>query len=417
MSRGPQQRRWTEGTPSVTTLISPVAPRPTTPPTARATGAPPPAPVAVSFTGPRSVTLVEEARSPLLPGTVRVATLYSGISAGTEMTAYRGSNVYLTKLWDPARRLFTVGSQSFDYPVTGWGYSEVGEVVEVAEAVDGADGAEDADGAAGAASSSAVAVGDVVYGIWGHRSEAVLPATALAGRRLPPGVDPVAGVFARVGAIALNAVLAADLHLGETVAVFGQGVIGLLTTRLAALSGARVVAVDALAPRLELAAALGAAHTVDASTGADTGGAGVAERIKAHVPDGADVSIEISGSYRALHEAVRSTAPGGRVVAAGFYQGEGAGLHLGEEFHHNRIQVIASQIGGVPSGLAGRWTPERLHRVFMGLVADGRLDVGPLVSHVVPCDDVVEAYRLIDEDPAKTLEVVLDFRARTGGAR
>ncbi len=358
-------------------------------------------PVVVSFTGPRAVALVAEERPPLLPGTARVRTLYSGISAGTEMTAYRGSNVYLTKQWDPERRLFTSGAHSFDYPVTGWGYSEVGEVVELADAGDDADDA-------------GLRVGDVVYGIWGHRSEAVLPAAVLAGHRLPAGVDPVAGVFARVGAIALNAVLAAELHLGETVAVFGQGVIGLLATRLATLSGARVVAVDALEPRLRIARALGAAHAVDAS---GEPGATVAERVKAHAPDGVDVAIEISGSYRALHEAVRSTAPGGRVVAAGFYQGEGAGLHLGEEFHHNRIQVVASQIGGVPTGLAGRWTPERLHRVVAGLVADGRLDVAPLVSHVLPCDDVEAAYRLLDEDPASALQVVLDFRGRPEGSR
>jgi len=355
-------------------------------------------PVAVSFTGPRSVGLVEEDTAPLLPGTVRVRTLYSGISAGTEMTAYRGSNVYLTKQWDPAQRLFTAGSRSFDYPVTGWGYSEVGEVVECAPDLDRTD-VDD--------TVPALRVGDVVYGIWGHRSEAVLPAKTLAGRQIPPGVDPVAGVFARVGAIAFNAVLAADLHLGETVAVFGQGVIGLLATRLAALSGARVIAVDTIDPRLQLATRLGAWLTLNAADDTIT----VAEGVKSATPDGADVAIEISGSYRALHEAVRSTAPGGRVVAAGFYQGEGAGLHLGEEFHHNRIQIVASQIGGVPAGLVGRWSTERLHRVFMGLVADGSIDVTPLISHMVPCDDVVEAYRLLDEDAAEALQVVLDFRS------
>src|SRR3954452_18047605 len=158
-------------------------------------------PVAVSFTGPRSVALVEEDLPALLPGTVRVRTLYSGISSGTEMTAYRGSNVYLAKHWDPAQRLFTAGSRSVAYPVTGWGYSEVGMVVERADDVDDV--------------MAAPRLGDVVHGVWGHRSEAVLPAEALAGRQIPPGMDPVAGVFARVGAIALNAVLAADLHLGE----------------------------------------------------------------------------------------------------------------------------------------------------------------------------------------------------------
>ncbi|MGY1618925.1 zinc-binding alcohol dehydrogenase [Geodermatophilus sp. SYSU D00691] len=351
-------------------------------------------PLVVSFTGPRSVALVEEDAAVLRPGTVRVRTLYSGISAGTEMTAYRGSNVYLTKQWDPEQRLFTEGGRSFEYPVTGWGYSEVGEVVEVADDV------------------ADPRPGDVVYGIWGHRSEAVLPAGKLAGRQLPPGVDPVVGVFARVGAIALNAVLAAGLHLGETVAVFGQGVIGLLATRLAALSGAHVIAVDGIAPRLELATRLGASLTLDPTDEAIS----VAECVKSYARDGADVTIELSGSYRALHEAVRSTAAGGRVVASGFYQGEGLGLHLGEEFHHNRIQIVSSQIGGVPSGLGERWTPERLHRVFMGLVVEGRVDVASLVSHVVPCQDVEQAYRLLDERPAETLQTVLDFRA-AGPAR
>ena len=85
-------------------------------------------------------------------------------------------------------------------------------------------------------------------------------------------------------------------------------------------------------------------------------------------------------------------------------------LSIVGRFDPNRVQIIASQISGVPAPLSGRWTPERLHHTVMSLVADGRLDVGALVSHVVPTRDVVEAYRLLDEEPEKTLEVVLDFR-------
>src|SRR4051794_35228313 len=178
------------GTPTATAL--PPVPTTAAPPLRRGPAVPAPArrPVAVSFPGPRSVGLVEEDVPVLLPGSVRVRTLYSGISSGTEMTAYRGSNVYLTKHWDPAQRLFSAGGRTVGYPVTGWGYSEVGRVVEAADDVDG--------------TVPGSRVGDVVHGVWGHRSEAVLPADALAGRRLPPGVDPLAGVFARVGAIALN---------------------------------------------------------------------------------------------------------------------------------------------------------------------------------------------------------------------
>ena len=64
-------------------------------------------------------------------------------------------------------------------------------------------------------------LGEVVWGMWGHRSHAVLPAERLRGQALPDGMDPMVGTFARVGAVALNAVLASGACVGETVVVFG----------------------------------------------------------------------------------------------------------------------------------------------------------------------------------------------------
>lgn len=283
----------------------------------------------VQFVGPRQVEVAEHESAPLPAGHLRVRTRYSGISAGTELTAYRGTNPYLTRTWDAEARIFRDGAAGIEYPVAGWGYSEVGEVTEVSPELVGTPGMP--------------VTGDLVWGIWGHRSEGIVPAERMVGHTLPTGLAPLAGAFARVGAIAYNAVLAADIHLGEDVAVFGQGVIGLLTTRLAQLNGARVTAVDALDGRLTTAREYGARHTLNART--DT----VAERIReATGGTGADVAIEISGVYPALHEALRSVTVGGRVVASGFYQGDGAGLRLGDEFHHNRVQLICSQIGGVP---------------------------------------------------------------------
>lgn len=85
----------------------------------------------VQFTGPRQVEVAEHESSPLPPGHLRVRTRYSGISAGTELTAYRGTNPYLTRTWDAGARLFRDGAAGIEYPVAGWGYSEVGEVTEV----------------------------------------------------------------------------------------------------------------------------------------------------------------------------------------------------------------------------------------------------------------------------------------------
>jgi 2-desacetyl-2-hydroxyethyl bacteriochlorophyllide A dehydrogenase len=319
-------------------------------------------------------------------GEVRIETLYSGISAGTELTAYRGSNPYLSKRWEPGRRLFVPGEVSLNYPVEGWGYEEVGRVVQVDA---GGDGVEE---------------GQVVWGAWGHRSTCVMSGVDAAARRLRDGVDPVNGVFSQIGAIALNAILDADIHVGETVAIFGQGVPGLIATQLARLNGGHVVAVDRIAKRLELATQLGADHVIDATD------ISAAEEIKDLTSGrGADVCIEFSGAYGALHEAIRSAAYNSKVVVSGFFQGVGIGLSLGEEFHHNRIRLVCSQISGVSPALDHRWDEARLRSTVMDLQAQGRIDFASLVTHVYSVDEAAEAFRVLDETPEEAVQVILRF--------
>jgi threonine dehydrogenase-like Zn-dependent dehydrogenase len=317
---------------------------------------------------------------------VRLRTLYSGISAGTELTAYRGSNPYLTKKWEESARLFVDGSTTFAYPVDGWGYEEVGEVVEVGP---------DARG---------ISVGDRVWGTWGHRASTVQKSERAGQRILDPHADPRIGIFSQIGAIGLNVVLDADIHVGETVAVFGLGVPGQIAAQLARLNGARVIGVDNLPARRALAADLGADEVVDAGKGE------VAERIR-DLTDGrgADVCLELTGSYQALHEAIRSVAYSSRVCAAGFMQGEGIGLRLGEEFHHNRVQVVCSQISGVSPALQHRWNSYRLARTAMDLAVQGRLRLTELISHTLPVTEAPAAFALLDEHPERALQVVLSF--------
>lgn len=350
------------------------------------------------FAGPRQIEVVDAPPATLNAGELRVQTLYSGISAGTEMTAYRGTNPYLTASWDAEARLFR-GSDApseIGYPLDGWGYSEVGRVVEVRPA--GVDARSSGSGVTGDP-----VPGDVVWGIWGHRSEAVLPIERLRGHVLPRGLDPIAAAFVRVGSIALNGVLSADLGVGSTVVIFGQGVIGLLATRLAVLNGATVIAVDGIASRLERAAAWGASHTLAPSDD-------LAYTIRELTAGaGADVAIELSGSYHALHEATRVVGADGVVVASGFYQGQATPLRLGEEFHHNRVQILASQIGSVPQRLRARWDIDRLQRTVVDALADGRLDAASLVSHRFQLRDAATAYRLLDTEAATALQIVLEF--------
>ena len=339
----------------------------------------------VRFTAPRVAEVVDESPRPLTEHDVRLRTLFSGISAGTELTAYRGTNPYLSKRWDDKLRLFVDGAASREYPLVGWGYEEVGEVVEAGGAVDG------------------VAVGDRIWGTWGHRTETVVTGEYARARVLDPEVDPRAGIFSQIGAIALNVVLEADIHVGETVAVFGLGVPGQLVAQLARLNGGRVIAVDGVASRRKLALELGAADALDPAAG------GVAERVK-ELTDGrgADVCLEVTGNYAALHEAIRAVAYSSRVCAAGFMQGDGIGLRLGEEFHHNRVQVVSTQISGVPPSVQHRWDRLRLDRTAISLAGSGALRATDLISHTFALDRAPDAFALLDTNAQDVLQVVLE---------
>src|SRR5215217_2732619 len=227
----------------------------------------------VRFSAPRQATVVHVDDPVPGPGEVLLETAYSGISAGTELTAYRGSNPYLSRKWLPDRRLFVAGGSTQSYPLDGWGYEEVGRVV-----------------AAGSREDENL-VGCWVWGAWGHRSQAVRTAEYAGARVLPQANDLMAGIFAKIGAIALNAILDADIHVGETVAVFGAGVPGQIVAQLARLNGGRVIAIDPVASRRELAQRLGASMVLDPST------EDVADRVRAVTDNrGADVVIEMSGS-------------------------------------------------------------------------------------------------------------------------
>jgi threonine dehydrogenase-like Zn-dependent dehydrogenase len=342
----------------------------------------------IVFTRPKTVEFESYDDLPLGPHELRVRTLYSGISAGTEMTAYRGSNPYLSKQWDAKNRLFLASeAPSQPYPLSGWGYEEVGEVIEVSPDV------------------TSLKVGDIVYGTWGHRTHHILQEEYAGQRIKPEGLDPILAIYSHLGPIALNGILDADIHVGETVAVFGLGVVGQVIAQLARLSGARVIGVDMIDKRLQLARDLGAIEQ-----GFHPGEDSPAEKIKALTKGrGADVTFEASGSVHALHEAVRATAYSARVVALGFYQGQAQGLMLGEEFHHNRISIVCSQISNVNPGLSYRWDRLRLIHTIMDLQAQGALHLRPVITHVIPFHQAVQAFQILDETPEQALQIVLDF--------
>ena len=340
---------------------------------------------ALLLNAPRDLAFEVTTDRPLEPDEVRIRTLYSGISAGTELSQYRGTNPFMNRRWDEERRLFVEDEHpSWPYPVRNLGYEEVGEIVEIGPDV------------------TDLRTGQHVFGTWNHRTRHVASTEYARERLLPDGADPRIGIFSHIGAVALNGVHDAQLRIGEVVAVFGLGVPGQIVAQAARASGATVIAVDPDEGRRQTALRLGSHEAIPPD--------GAAEAIKGRTGGrGADACIEVSGAPSALSEAIRSVAYSARVVAMGFFQGELSGVRLGEEFHHNRVQLICSQIGGVAPETSYRWSKPRLWRTAIELQHAGILNLLPLITHRAAFDDAPDLFARLDRGEPGLLQAVLEF--------
>ena len=331
---------------------------------------------------PRALAFVDTPDVPLAPDEVRIATLFSGISAGTELTQYRGTSPFMGKHWDEARRLFVEGEASWPYPVANLGYEEVGEIVELGRDI------------------TSLSVGQHVYGTWNHRTHHVAKADWAVARVLPDGADPRIGTFSHIGAVALNGVHDARIRIGDTVAVFGLGVPGQIVVQAARASGATVIGVDPDPARRVVAERFGA-RTLDGPA---------AEAIKELTGGrGADVCIEVSGHPAALADAIRAVAYSSRVVAMGFFQGAVPGLRLGEEFHHSRVELVCSQISGTAPDAQHRWSKPRLWATAIDLQHRGLLDLRPLITHEAPFAEAPALFARLDAGEPGVLQAMLRF--------
>lgn len=316
---------------------------------------------------------------PLAKGRFRVDTLYSGFSAGTELTFVKGSNPYLAARWDDCYGVFIPGEAGFCYPVPFIGYMEVGRVAQ--------------------SRTPAVREGALVAMAYGHKTGHDADPTSDFYVLLPDTADLVAGIWAaQMGPICANGLLhaaaeavGADIRSlgdgveGRCVLVFGGGIVGILTALLAVRHGAAEVAVaDANPFRRECIARLGMIALPEAEVWRwckDRWSFGLRDR-------GADVVFQCKASAAGLHDCLRALRPQGAVIDLAFYQGGASDLRLGEEFHHNGLTVRCAQIGRVPRGTAHAWSRARLARETVELLREkGSALVDTLITHTVPLDD------------------------------
>src|SRR5437016_12817 len=222
---------------------------------------------AVWFARARSVELRAEELSEPRGDEVRVGAALSGLSPGPAMLVYRGQVDA-----DLAPDLPTLAG-GYGFPLK-YGYASVGRAVAVGRDVRG------------------LREGDLVFALHPHQDEYVISESLV--RRLPDRTAPEQGVFLANLETAINVVLDAKPRLGEVMAVFGQGVVGLLVTQLLRRSGTRVIAIEPSALRRPFAERCGAEAAIAPGDGrllrTLTGGRG------------ADIAIEASGNPAALQE-------------------------------------------------------------------------------------------------------------------
>lgn len=322
---------------------------------------------------------LEYEEGPPADGHVRLDTLYSGFSAGTELTFMKNTNPYFHSRFDGGRGVFLENEPDLRYPVPFLGYMEVARISE--SRAPGFDS------------------GGVVATTYAHKSGHTADPFQDLLVPLPEEIDPVLGVFvAQMGPIGANGILCADADAlgtqvsafgagvaGRNVAVIGAGTVGLMTALFAQKAGASsVVVADPSAFRREKADALGLIAMDEDQ---------LWQHAKARWHNGsrdrgADIVFQTRAHARSLHVALKALRPQGTVIDLAFYQGGADALRLGEEFHHNGLNIRCAQINRVPRGLSVQWDRRRLAEETITLLkSHGNLIREHMITHVVPFED------------------------------
>jgi threonine dehydrogenase-like Zn-dependent dehydrogenase len=346
-------------------------------------------PIELIVETPRKIAYVEYQERAPSGKEVLVQTSVSGIKHGTELNMYRGTLPFADELWDPCLRLFRAPGEGetiapfFPHTLGSWAAGVVTQVGPQA---------------------SRFRPGDLVHGEWKHRETALIHEDLL----YPVGsqVDEETMVFSDPARFALAAVHDAAIKLGDRVAIFGLGAIGMLALQMARLNGAaQVIALDVIPGRLSLAKELGADVVINPAE-CDAG------RVikEASEGKGVDAALEISGAYAALQHAIRGVHREGLVVTASYYGDQAGRVDLSREWHHNRVTLRSSMpVWGCSHRCQPMWDLIRLERTAVSLLSERKLQVKPLIGARISFHEAANAYALIDGSPAEKIKILLTY--------
>ena len=318
---------------------------------------------------------------PVGPNEVLVQTECTFISTGTELANFTGLDpgVHVPGSWNhfPARP----------------GYANCGRVVELGSAVD------------------SLAVGDRVFTQRKHVSHHLVdvndPDTIVVP--VPENVPSDLAAAVRMGMVALTAPQVADNHVNDWVVVFGLGLVGNMAAQLFQLDGARVIGVDPVPARRELARRVGIQRVIgeDMST--------IVDQLRDLTGGGAQTVVEAVGHAGVAETAIHAAAPYGELILLGSPRAP-VTADLNEflqPVHKSWVTIKGALEHRLPINPTTRGHPLSIAgnaRTILDLVSSGRLQLAELISHRFPASQIAAAYDGLLNQPDHYWGVALDWR-------
>ena len=332
----------------------------------------------------RKLEVVEEVCPLPNEGEVLVQTRYSGISAGTEAMIYRGlfpDNLMLDESL-PAL------SGEFKYPFR-YGYCCVGQIVECGKNI------------------SPEWQGKRVFAFHPHASHFTIPLKDLIP--LPDTLRDEDAVFIPNMETAVNFLQDGRPLLGESVIVFGLGMVGLLTSALLGQFPLGFLGcLDLFPQRRQIALSLGADIALNPAEFPQPGTLRETLCLAGLTQAGADLVYELSGNPQALNQAIEVCGFNSRVVIGSWYGKKSVSLDLGSAFHRNRISLYSSQVSTIAPPLSGRWDKNRRFEVVFEQLE--KVKPGNWISHVFPLIEAEQVFQLLIDSPDEVLQAIFTYR-------
>lgn len=322
------------------------------------------------FVAPQQVNTIQETIPDPLKGEVLVHTILSAISPGTELLVYRNQ----APKGMAADATIEALEGEFEYPFK-YGYSAVGEVIQLGDQVD------------------KKWLGKKVFAFNPHESHFIAQMDQL--HPLPEKISPELAVFLPNMETAVNFIMDGRPLIGERVAIFGQGIVGLLTTALLAkFPLTELVTVDAHQNRRLASISSGATASFDPL------------EFDSHY-EGFDIIFELSGSPSALDQAISAAGFESRIVIGSWYGEKRANLDLGADFHRNRVKLISSQVSTVASQFTGRWNKDRRLALAWKMLAE--INPAQFITQRFPISQAEKAFQLLDTNPQDCIQIVIEY--------